>query len=126
MDGTVRFYCSQEIAESTQKTYKAALSKFFLFYTSFDILSLFPVSEDILCYFTAYMASQQLTPQTVKTYLAGIRHMQIMLGLSEPRAFSSLPRLKLVQSGIGNECTHENGGLTQDQDASSAFSGQER
>ena len=33
-------------------------------------------------------------------YLAGIRHTQIRLGLPEPREFSSLPRLKLVQAGI--------------------------
>ena len=58
------------------------------------------MSESILCYFASYLATQQLTPQTIKTYLAGIRHMQITLGLPEPRAFSSLPRLKLVQAGI--------------------------
>ena len=29
-----------------------------------------------------------------------LRHMQVTLGLPEPRAFSSLPRLKLVQAGV--------------------------
>ena len=60
----------------------------------------FPVSEAILCYYATYLAGQQLSPQTIKTYLAGIRHTQILLGLPEPREFSSLPRLRLVQSGI--------------------------
>ena len=46
------------------------------------------------------MASEGLTPQTIKTYLAAIRYMQITLGLPEPREFSSLPRLRLVQAGI--------------------------
>ena len=46
------------------------------------------------------MASQNLFPQSIKTYLAGIRHMQITLRLPEPREFSSLSRLKLVQAGI--------------------------
>ena len=54
----------------------------------------------MLCYFASYLATQNLSPQTIKTYLAGIRHMQITLGLPEPRAFSSLPRLRLVQEGI--------------------------
>ena len=34
--------------------------------------------------------------QSIKTYLAGIRHTQVTLGLAEPRPFSPLPRLKLV------------------------------
>ena len=64
------------------------------------MLSPFPFSEAILCYFASYLACQHLSPQTIKTYLAGIRHTQITLGLPEPRQFSSLPRLRLVQSGI--------------------------
>ncbi len=54
----------------------------------------------MLCYFASFLAVQKLSPQTIKTYLAGIRHTQISLGLPEPRAFSSLPRLQLVQRGI--------------------------
>ena len=53
-----------------------------------------------MLYYAAYLAGQQLSPQTIKTYLAGIRHTQILLGLPEPREFLSLPRLCLVQSGI--------------------------
>ncbi len=53
----------------------------------------FPVSESILRYFAAHLATKGLSPQTIKTYLAGIQHMQIVLGLPEPRAFSSLSRL---------------------------------
>ena len=60
----------------------------------------FPVSEAILCYYATYLAGQNLSPQTIKTYLAGIRPTQILLGLPEPREFSSLLRLRLVQSGI--------------------------
>ena len=58
------------------------------------------MSEDILCYFSSYLAAQHISPQSIKTYLAGIRHMQVTLGLPEPRSFSSLPRLRLVQAGI--------------------------
>ena len=66
----------------------------------YDILSPFPVSEALLCYFSSAMASEGLSPQTIKTYLGAIRYMQITLGLPEPREFSSLPRLRLVQAGI--------------------------
>ena len=43
---------------------------------------------------------QGLSPQTIKVYLSGIRHMQITIGFQELKEFSSMPRLKLVQSGI--------------------------
>jgi len=60
----------------------------------------FPVSEPLLCYFATYLGCSHLAPQTIKVYLAAIRHMQITLGLPEPRQLSSMPRLRLVQSGI--------------------------
>ena len=100
LDGTVQFFCQHGIANSTQKTYKSALRRFTNFCEMFNVLSPFPVSEAILCYFASFLANQKLSPQTIKTYLAGIRHMQITLGLPEPREFSSLPRLRLVQAGI--------------------------
>ena len=93
-------FCSQGVAPSTRSTYQSALWKFAEFCSLYSIVSPFPVSESILCYFSSYLACKTLSPQTIKTYLAGIRHMQITLGLPEPRAFSSLPRLRLVQSGI--------------------------
>ena len=100
LDPVVQFYCHQGIAPSTHKTYQSALRRCAAFCSSFSILSPFAVSEGIVCYFSAFLASQQLAPQTIKTYLSAIRFMQITLGLPEPREFSSLPRLRLVQAGI--------------------------
>ena len=100
LDGTVHFFCSKAIADSTHKTYQSALRRFGSFCSRYGILSPFPVSEALLCYYASFLATQQLSPQTIKTYLAAIRYMQIILGLPEPRAFSSLPLLRLVQTGI--------------------------
>ena len=86
--------------DSTPKTYQSALRRFGAFCSLYSILSPFPVSEVMLCYYATYLACQRLAPQTIKTYLAAIRYMQITLGLPEPREFSSLPRLRLVQTGI--------------------------
>lgn len=44
-----------------------------------------------------------MAPATIKTYLAAVRHAQIMRGLPEPRESNSMPRLKLVQSGVRRE-----------------------
>ena len=100
LDATVQFLCQKGVADSTHKTYQSALRRFASFCSMYSILSPFPVSESVLCYFSSFLACQHISPQTIKTYLAGIRHMQITLGLPEPRQFSSLPRLRLVQAGI--------------------------
>ena len=100
LDATVQYFCNKGIADSTHRTYQSSLRRFFNFCEQYSILTPFPVSETILCYYASYLTSQSLSPQTIKTYLAGIRHMQITLGLPEPREYSSLPRLRLVQAGI--------------------------
>jgi len=56
--------------------------------------------------FASHLASHNLTPQTIKTYLAGIRHMQITLRFPELKEFSSLPRLRMVQAGLKRVYTH--------------------
>ena len=93
-------FSSKGIAASTHKTYGSALCRFANFCSCFSIMSPFPVSESVLCYFASYLAHQNLSPQTIKTYLADVCHTQITLGLPEPKEFAFLPRLHLVQAGI--------------------------
>lgn len=100
LDPAVQYFCKKGLAESTHKVYQSALRKFTLFCSLYSITTPFPVSEPILCYYSSYLACQQLSSQTIKTYLAGIRHTQILLGFPEPREFSSLPHLCLIQSEI--------------------------
>ena len=45
----------------------------------------FPVSEQLLCYFVAALAEQGLAPATI----AAVRHAQVVRGLPEPRASPS-------------------------------------
>ena len=93
------FYCYKELAESTHKTYKAGLRRSLNFCCMRDATP-FPVSESLLCYFVAALARQGLAPSTIKTYLASVRHAQIVRGLSEPREHSNLSRLRPVQAGV--------------------------
>ena len=53
------------------------------------------MSETLLCYFVMSLAREDISPATIRTYLAAIRHAQIMRGHPEPRKSSSLPRLRL-------------------------------
>ena len=41
-----------------------------------------------------------LVPQSIKSYLAAIRHTQIEAGLPEPKSLSSCPRLKVILNGV--------------------------
>ena len=89
----------ERLADSTQKTYRVALNCYSQFCTMYGV-NPFPVSESLLCYFVASLARQGLTPATIRTYLAGVRHAQIMRGFEEPRQHSTLPRLHLLQAGV--------------------------
>ena len=61
------------------------------------------MSETLLCYFVTSLAREGISPATIRTYLVAIRHAQIMRGHPEPRESSTLPRLRLVQSGVRRE-----------------------
>ena len=100
LDPAVKHFCQQGIAGSTRRTYQSALNRFANFCSLYNVLTPFPLSESLLCYFSTHLACQKLSPQTIKVYLSAIRHMQITLGLPEPREFSSMPCVRLVQSGI--------------------------
>ena len=51
-------------------------------------------------YFATFLAGEGLKEQTIKTYIAALRYLQITMGLPDPRDASSLPRLQLVLMGI--------------------------
>ena len=73
---------------------------FHSFCTTYNVLNPFPLSEQLLCTFAAFLADQGLAPQTIKSYLAAVRNIQISLGFPDPREQSSLRLLKRVQAGI--------------------------
>ena len=76
------------------------MKKFFTFCSQFTVSDPFPVTEYLLCCFASFMADQGLAAQSIKSYLAAVRNMQLSLGLPDPREQSSLPILKRVQLGI--------------------------
>ena len=64
------------------------------------MLTPFPVTEQLLTYYAAFLAEEGLKEQSIKTYIAALHHVQIAMGLPDPRDTSSLPRLRLVLTGI--------------------------
>ena len=76
------------------------MKKFGAFCERYQVTDPFPVTKHMLCCFVAYMADQNLAPQTIKSNLAGVRNMQIALGLPDPREQSTFSVLRRVQAGI--------------------------
>ena len=85
LDPAVLHYCEKDLADSTHKTYNAAIKRFLSFCQLFNIQSPFLVLGNRPCYYVAVLAKQGLAPGTIKTYLVVVRHAQIMRGLPKPR-----------------------------------------
>ena len=100
LDQTFQFYFEQGLAPSTQRTYKAAIKRFYAFCVQHCLFNPFPLTEKLLCYFAVFLAKEGLTSQSIKTYLAAARNMHISLGFPDPRDSSSLPILRRIQLGI--------------------------
>ena len=62
----------------------------------------------------SYLADENLTHRTIKTYLSGVRYLQIRSGLPDPFHGSHMPRLDYTMKGVkrvqakggGNQRTH--------------------
>ena len=100
MAPSVQAYFKQGLAQSTQKSYSAAMKHFYEFCMRYNIETPFPLTEHTMCSFAAYLADSRLAPQTVRVYLAATHNMQLSLGFPDPRDQSSLPRLRRVLEGI--------------------------
>lgn len=71
-----------------------------MFCSKFGVASPYPLQEDILCSYAAYLAKEGLKYPTMKAYLSGIRFLQIQQSLGNPFASCDMARLESVLSGI--------------------------
>ena len=86
------------VADSTRRVYAAGQRRFVNFCSRFS-LTPFPAVERTLCLFCAQIARDGLRYSLIKTYLAGVRFVQISDGGSDPLA-GPLPQLKFALAGI--------------------------
>ena len=61
-----------------------------------------PVTESVLWSFVTFLADEQLKHCTIKTYLSGVRYLQIREGFGDPFQGSSalMPRLEYILKGV--------------------------
>ena len=98
MDKAVQRYFTAALAPATHKTYKVAERRYVTFCESFKITPL-PVSEGILCYYVACLGQQGLAHSSIRTYLSGIRQLQISHGFKDIN-FDEMPRLRQIIKGV--------------------------
>ena len=80
--------------------YQLVQKKIATFCSTYSVTTSFLNLEAILCYFSTYMGCQGLSLQTIIVYLVEICYMLISLGLPDPKEFTSMAHLRMVQSGI--------------------------
>ena len=98
MGEMVHYYLNHSLADSTLTTYESG-KRYIRFCASIDQTPL-PVSEEQLCEFVASTAKEGLKCQTIKSYLAAVRHMQILAGSGDP-LMHNIPLLEHVLAKRG-------------------------
>ena len=99
LDSTVEHFLGSCIAPSTRAAYRSAQRRYLAFCVRYGIQTPYPLQEDLLCRYVAYLATEGLKYRTIKAYLAAIRCLQIQKSMGNP--FSNpLPRFEYVLTGI--------------------------
>lgn len=99
LEGAVQRYYAESLASSTKKVYNSGQKRFLEFCTLYNVQDVLPVSQDLLCYFVAYLGEKGLGHSTIKTYLAAVRSLQIDYGFDNP-FMNSMPKLDRIMKGI--------------------------
>ena len=99
LDAAVEGFLGDCIAPATHVIYKSAQCRYGAFCLKYGVANPYPLQEGTLCRYVAFLAKDGLKHWSIKSYLSGIRCLQIQQGLGNP--FSNpLPRLEYVLMGI--------------------------
>ena len=79
-------------------SYNTGKRRYYKFCAQFGFSPL-PLSEVVLCQFVAFLFSESLSYQSIRSYLGAVRHPQITHGLPDP-ALASFARLDYVLKGV--------------------------
>ncbi len=96
-DPVQRFYM-MGLAESTHKLYACGVRRFMGICATAGRAPV-PADEDTLCHFAASLAVDGLRHRTIKSYMAGVRHLHISERYGDPFS-AGLHRLHYVLRGV--------------------------
>ena len=99
MEKRAAAYFQKGLADSSHRTYRSGEKRYVRFCQLYDCAPL-PVSEDNLCKFVTYLGGVGLKHRTIKTYLSGVRFLQIRSGYPNFFRGTHTPRLNYTLRGI--------------------------
>ena len=99
LEDLARDLINNSLAPSTRRVY-ASGQKRYLEFCRKGGLTPFPLAEDQLCTFVAYLMDEGLQHTSIKGYLSAIRRLQIVKGLGDPFA-ASWPLLEYTLRSCG-------------------------
>ena len=83
---------------STHKACQVAEYRYLEFCNIFSLMPLL-ASEETLCYFVACLGQKGLAHTSIRTYLSGVRQLQISHSFKDPR-IDQMPRLQQILKGV--------------------------
>ena len=86
------------LADSTHRVYRSGQKRYLVFCAKAGLQAI-PAQEVVLCKFVVQLATEGLRHCTIKSYMAGIRHIHIGEGLGDP-FLSSWCKLHYVLRGV--------------------------
>ena len=89
---------AQGLASSTLATYRSGIRRYTAFCRQFGLTPL-PLSDLNLCRFVSYLHQQQLSPASVRLYLAALRYLQIVAVGHDPQP-GEFPRLQYAVRAV--------------------------
>ena len=98
MDQLVQRYLTSSIAPSTASTYRSAINHYLSFCSQFRVSPL-PLSQITVSRFIAHLAHSGVSHPSIRSYLSGLRFLQVMRGLPDPE-LSSSPLISYLLRGI--------------------------
>lgn len=99
LDQAVQHYLGNCVAPATRAAYRSGQRRYANFCARAGISTPYPVSEETLCHFVAFLGRDGLKHRTIKSYLSAIRFAQIHQALGNPFKQDTMPLLEYVLTG---------------------------
>ena len=99
LDVAVECFMENCVAPTTRSAYNSAQRRYAAFCVKYGVCTPYPVQEDTLCRYVAFLAKKGLKHRSIVSYLSGIRWSQIQQALGNPFAHP-MRRLEYILSGI--------------------------
>ena len=95
----MRQFLEQGLAASTRKVYKAGWNRYIAFGGSFNIPPS-PLTTEKVTLFVAYLGSEGLSVSTIQSYMAALRHFQILADPGNCSPSFRYPHMAILLRGI--------------------------